>query len=142
MCLALTIKQKRFADEYIISGNATEAAKKAGYAKNTAYSIGGENLKKPEIKKYIDERLADIDNQKIADQKEILKLLTAHARRETKEYEVAKSGEVIETPTSVANAIKAAELLGKRYGLWTDKVDMAADMDLNITVDYGEGPNE
>ncbi|HHL0777610.1 TPA: terminase small subunit, partial [Streptococcus agalactiae] len=53
----LTLKQKRFADEYIISANATAAAIKAGYSKKTARSIGQENLTKPDIKAYIDERL-------------------------------------------------------------------------------------
>ena len=60
----LTIKQKKFADEYIISGNATEARIKAGYSKKTAYSMGSENLKKPELKSYIDERMTEIESQR------------------------------------------------------------------------------
>ena len=52
----LTIKQKKFADEYIISGNATEAATKAGYSEKTAYSSGQRLLKKVEITEYIRKR--------------------------------------------------------------------------------------
>ncbi len=90
--MKLTEKQKRFCDEYIISGNAAGAAKKAGYSAKTARMIALENLKKPHIREYIDSRLKALEDQKIADQKEILELLTAHARRQTTEYEVAKTG--------------------------------------------------
>jgi hypothetical protein len=62
--LTLTQKQKLFAEEYIISGNATQAAIKAGYSKKTAYSIGDENLKKPEIRAYISERFDEIEKSK------------------------------------------------------------------------------
>lgn len=68
----LTLKQKRFADEYIISANATAAAIKAGYSKKTARSIGQENLTKPDIKAYIDERLEKLESEKIATQEEVL----------------------------------------------------------------------
>lgn len=135
--MKLTLKQQRFADEYIISGNATQAAIKAGYSKRTAGVIADENLKKPKIRAYIDERLAELNAKAIADQDEVLRLLTRHARRETTEYNVTKSGGVVKTPTAVANAIKAAELLGKRYGLFTDRVEANVDMDLNINIDYG-----
>lgn len=134
--MKLTLKQQRFADEYIISGNATQAAIKAGYSKRTAGVIADENLKKPKIRAYIDERLAELNAKAIADQDEVLRLLTRHARRETTEYNVT-SGGVVKTPTAVANAIKAAELLGKRYGLFTNRVEANVDMDLNINIDYG-----
>lgn len=49
----LTAKQQRFVEEYLVDMNATQAAIRAGYSKKTAYSIGGENLRKPEIKKAI-----------------------------------------------------------------------------------------
>ena len=83
MILKLTLKQKKFADEYIISGNATQAAIKAGYSKKTAYRIGAENVKKVQIKAYIDERLAKIDSKKIAKQEEVLQYLTAVMRGES-----------------------------------------------------------
>lgn len=59
----LTLKQQKFADEYIISGNATQAAIKAGYKEKTANRIGSENLSKLDIKKYIDERLKEIESK-------------------------------------------------------------------------------
>ncbi|KAA9333390.1 terminase small subunit [Hymenobacter busanensis] len=55
-----TTKQQRFVEEYCVDGNATQAAKRAGYSPSTAYSIGSENLKKPEIKAAIAERLASL----------------------------------------------------------------------------------
>ena len=67
----MTKKQKRFVDEYLIDLNATQAAVRAGYSPNTAYSIGAENLKKPEIQNAIDERLEHID---CADQATITEL--------------------------------------------------------------------
>lgn len=141
----LTIKQKKFADEYIKTGNATQSAINAGYSKKTCYSIGNENLKKPEIKSYIDERMKKLEEEAIADQKEILKGLTRQARREEKEYQVVviqkpryddngnflgmeQTPQTVEIPTQNKDSIKAWELLGKRYQLWTDKVDMTLDV--------------
>lgn len=57
----LTEKQRRFCEEYIFDFNATRAAKAAGYSENTAYAIGSENLKKPEIKAYLKELQADLE---------------------------------------------------------------------------------
>ena len=76
----LTLKQQKFCDEYIISGNATQAATLAGYSKKTARSIGQENLTKPDIKKYIDERLEELESSKIAKQDEVLRYLTSIMR--------------------------------------------------------------
>ncbi|TFZ27287.1 terminase small subunit [Lactiplantibacillus plantarum] len=80
----LTPKQQRFADEYIKSGNAANAARKAGYSKRSARSVGQENLTKPDIKKYIDERMAEIASKRIMDATEAVELLTSIARGETK----------------------------------------------------------
>lgn len=161
MCLKLTLKQKRFADEYIISGNKTQAAIKAGYSKKTAGVIGDENLKKPYIAEYIEKKLDEIDSEKIADQKEVLEHLTRVLRREEKESVVVtlkkkvsgyvadetgnmhrktienEEAKIVEIPTKVSDTTKAAELLGKRYGIWTDNLDINADLNLNIKVDYG-----
>lgn len=87
----LTLKQKRFADEYIISANATAAAIKAGYSKKTARSIGQENLTKPDIKAYIDERLEKLDSEKIADQKEVLQYLSSVMRGNNKKKRLLAS---------------------------------------------------
>lgn len=74
--MKLTPKQKAFADEYIICGNATKAAKKAGYSKKTAHVIGGENLKKPAIAAYIAERMKPIEEKRIATADDVLMFFT------------------------------------------------------------------
>lgn len=86
--MELTLKQKRFADEYIISGNATEAAIKAGYKEKAAYQTGAENLKKPQIKSYIDESLKELEAAKFLTIEEALKITASIARGEPREVEV------------------------------------------------------
>lgn len=145
--MKLTIKQQRFADEYIISGNATDAAIKAGYSQKTARSVGAENLTKPYIKAYISERLDAINSDKIANQEEVLKYLTSVMRGESEAHEIVIEGEevgvstarVMGKPPSEKERIRAAELLGKRYGSFTEKVEVEADLELNVKVDYGDG---
>lgn len=125
--MKLTLKQQRFADEYIISGNATKAAIKAGYSEKTATAIGNENLTKPYIKSYIDERLKELDDKQIAKQEEVLKYLTSVMRGEQTEEVLYGMGEGMQGKTRIdvgaKDRLKAAELLGKRYGTWTEKVD-------------------
>ena len=124
----LTLKQKKFADEYIISGNATEAAIKAGYSKKTASVIGTENLIKPNIKTYIDERLKELEKDKIASQDEILSYLTSIMRGEQTEQTLIGSGagnqKITNLEVSAKDRLKAAELLGKRYRMWTEKAEV------------------
>lgn len=147
MYLKLTIKQQRFADEYIISGNATEAAMKAGYAKKAAYQQGAENLKKPHIREYIDKRLEEINDKSIAKQEEVLQYLTEVLRGKSSATEIVvemvgdgtSEAKLIVKPPSEKERIKAAELLGKRYGSFTEKVEVGADLELNVKVDYGDG---
>lgn len=138
----LTIKQKKFADEYIISGNATQAAINAGYSEKTARKIGSENLTKPDIKAYIDERMKKLEEEAIADQAEVLKFLTRIMRDEEKEEVLVNIGnfeqEIQTMKVSAKDRIKAAELLGKRYGSWTDKVDLSSDLTLIFEDDYGD----
>mgnify|MGYP001359633236 CR=1 FL=1 len=138
----MTVKQKKFADEYIISGNATQAAKKAGYSEKTCYSIGSENLSKPVIKQYLDEKMKEIEDKAIAKQNEVLQYLTAIMRGEEKEQTIISTGDFSQTITdidvSAKDRIKAAELLGKRYGTWTDKVDVTSDLEITFIDDYGE----
>lgn len=124
----LTLKQKKFADEYIISGNATESAIKAGYSSKYANTNVSKLLQNTTIKSYIDERLAQLESDKIADQQEVLKYLSAVMRGEMTEQtlkSVGESGQVItEIDVGAKDRIKAAELLGKRYRLWTDKSEV------------------
>lgn len=111
----LTPKQKAFADYYIEFGNATEAARRAGYSKKTAAVIGTENLIKPNIKQYIDERLKEIEDKRIAKGEEVLQYLTKVMRGEEKDQ--------FGLDASLQDRTRAAELLGKRYRLFVDKVD-------------------
>ena len=133
----LTLKQKKFADEYIISGNATIAEIKAGYSEKTAGQTGAENLKKPYIKSYIEERLAELDSEKIADQEEILQYLTSVMRGEHREQTLIGMGQGFQETTYIdvgsKDRIKAAELLGKRYSMWTDKQELT-QRTIEITV--------
>lgn len=121
----LTIKQQRFCDEYIRLGEITQAAINAGYSTKTAYNIGKENLDKPSIKAYIDKRLEKLKKSSIAEQDEILQLLTSIARGQASGTGLVGVGggaqSVEQIPPTLAERTKAAELLGKRYAMWTDK---------------------
>lgn len=135
----LTVKQQRFADEYIISGNATDAAKKAGYSKKTANRIATENLSKPVIKKYITDRLEQLKKESIAEQDEVLQYLTAVMRGDHKEKALVGLGmgeqAIRDIDVGAKDRIKAAELLGKRYALFTEKQDISGSIGLVQIVD-------
>lgn len=126
--MKLTEKQRRFADEYIRLGNATEAALNAGYSKKTARAIGSENLTKPDIKAYIDQRLDELKKESIAEQDEILQFLTSVVRGKARGTSLVGLGmgeqAVEQVPPTLAERTRAAELLGKRHGLWTEKHDV------------------
>ena len=120
----LTQKQRRFVDEYIISGNATQAAIKAGYAPKAAAQTGAENLKKPYIAKAIEDRNKQIASEKIMDMREAMERLSAIARGETTEERVTPQGDVVKIKPSHADQIRAIELIGKRNGAWTEKKEV------------------
>ena len=148
--MALTEKQKLFCNEYLIDLNATQAAIRAGYSGKTAYRTGADNLKKPQIAEYISEKMRKKEDELIAKQDEVLRYLTEVMRREKKEsivvtlsretsaYVPDEHGsmrkqtikeevpETVEIPAKLSDANKAAELLGKRYGLFTDKLQLNA----------------
>lgn len=138
----LTAKQQRFCDEYLIDMNITQAAIRAGYSKKTAYAIGQENLKKPMVKEYIEKRMAEKEAALIADQTEVMQYLTSVMRGGSSSSVLARNeagaDRVIEKPPDEKERLKAAELLGRAHMMFTDKVQQNVDMDLNITVDYGD----
>ncbi|GAB2571204.1 terminase small subunit [Levilactobacillus fujinensis] len=139
----LTVKQQKFADEYIISGNATQAAELAGYAKRSAHSIGAENLQKPAIATYIESRRKEISDGKIADQQEILEYLTATMRGEETESVATAKGIYTDVEVGAKDRVKAAELLGKRYAMWTEKRDVTATVGpVQIADDIPTGSDE
>lgn len=145
--MKLTAKQKIFCDEYIISLNATQAAIKAGYSKKTARKIAAENLTKPVIQNYISERMKQKESSLIATQDEVLQYLTSVLRGESQTIDTVLVGmgdgyqevQEVEKKPSEKDRLKAAELLGKRYGLYTDKISADVDMSLDISIDYGDG---
>ncbi len=128
----LTEKQRRFADYFVETGNGTEAAKKAGYKGKNLNRIAAENLSKLDIKNYIDEKLTEMSSKRIASANEVMELLTSAARGELEEEVVVvenigdycSEAKVIKKQIGAKDRIKAAELLGKRYRLWTDKVEV------------------
>lgn len=143
----LTPKQQAFCDYYIEIGNATESAIKAGYKEKTARFIGAENLTKPNIREYMDARIAEKASERIAKQDEVLEHLTRVMRREEKEYAVVtlrtkrvwyedgkrneeetEHAEIVEIPTRISDTNKAAELLGKRYALWIEKQQLEGNL--------------
>lgn len=135
----LTQKQQRFVDEYIISGNATQAAIKAGYSKRSAQQTGAENLKKPVIKAELDRRNAEIKSAKTADMQEVMEYLASVMRGEQTESVATAKGIYDNVPVSAKDRIKAAELIGKRHGAWTDKKEISGNMNIDIGMgDYDE----
>ena len=143
--MKLTEKQKAFCDYYIESLNATESARKAGYSENTAKETGYENLTKPHIKKYIDEKLKELESNRIAKAEEVLAFLTSSLRGEIEEEVVVVEGQgdgisraqIVTKQLSAKERIKAAELLGKRYALFTEKVDIEGNVGVTIIDDIG-----
>ena len=105
--MALNERQKAFADYYIQTGNATEAAIKAGYSEKTARSIGAENLTKPDISAYIRERLDEQSEKRVADANEVIEFYTAVMRGEVKDQ--------FGLDASLSDRLKAGDALMKRY---------------------------
>lgn len=121
----LTEKQKRFIDYYIETANATESAKRAGYSEKTAKNIGAENLTK--LNSFIQERLQEKENQRIASQDEVLEYLTKVMRGQEKDQ--------FGLDASLQDRTKCAELLGKRYGTFKEKVDVGGAVPVIISGD-------
>ena len=132
----MTEKQKIFADEYIICLNATRAYKKAypNVKKDeVARANGSRLLTKANVKAYIDERLEKLQSERVADQQEVMEYLTAVMRGKKTEPLLVLDGEgkqkVVDAIPPVQARTKAAELLGKRYRLFTDKVELDATVE-------------
>lgn len=124
----LTEKQKRFIDYYVETANATESAKRAGYSSKTAKNIGAENLTK--LNYFIQERLQELKDNRIASQEEVLQYLTKVMRGEEKDQ--------FGLDASLQDRTKCAELLGKRYGTFKEKVDLTGNIPVVIQDDITE----
>lgn len=130
----LTAKQQRFCDEYLIDLNATQAAIRAGYSPNGINRRTTRMMSNDGIKEYIAARMAEKDKSLIADQDEVLQYLTSVMRGKEKDEVVTTSGMRKTKKVDAKDRIKAAELLGKRYGIYTDKIQA----DIVVPVFSGE----
>lgn len=141
---SLTVKQQRFVDAYIETGNAAEAARRAGYKSRNADVMGRENLRKHTVRKVLEARLKEIEDKRIAKAKEVMEFLTASMRGEIKEEAVVVEGvgdgcsaaRIIEKQIGANDRIKAAVQLAKRYGL--DRPE-DADGEAHITFKFERG---
>ena len=139
----MNAKQKKFCDEYLVDCNAAQAAIRAGYSPKTAKQIGQENLTKPDLRAYIDEQLLRLHNDRTANAAEVMEYLTAVMRGESTAHVVVVEGigegcseaKVIQKPPDEKERLKAAELLGKRFGLFTEKIDVSGNIPVVISGD-------
>lgn len=165
----LTAKQKRFADEYLVDLNATQAAIRAGYSPESARVIGSDNLTKPDIRARIDKKMAELSKRTGVNQERVIRELariafldptqlinmgTAELREEASEDDRAAIASVkvkfiptpdgmgVEREIRVADKLKALELLGKRYGMWIDRQQMDVQGMVQIIDDVPGGKDE
>ncbi|QAT48577.1 terminase small subunit [Caproiciproducens sp. NJN-50] len=158
MSSKLTAKQQRFIDEYLIDLNATQAAIRAGYSPVAATVQGSRLLSYANIRAEIDKKMQVRKDETIADQNEVLQTLTRILRREEKENTVVvtkkhkssydsngkkkivdeETPEIVEIPAKLSDVNKAAELLGRRYALFTDNTRLDADVGVTIVDDIPE----
>ena len=114
--IKLKPKELIFAEEWLKTTNATQSAIKAGYSERTAYSAGNRLLKKVDVRQYIDERLAEMQESSIADTNEVMQFLSSTMRGDIPDQ--------FGLDPALNDRIKAAELLGKRYKMFTDKQEI------------------
>lgn len=165
MARKLTKKQQLFVDEYLIDLNATQAAIRAGYSTQTAYSIGEENLKKPEIKNSIEIALAERSRRTGISADRIINELARIAfvnpadiinfdeatvkdtaiRDDTATISSVKvktipteDGDITEREVKTYDKIKALELLGKHLGMFSDKFKIEGAIPVVIQDDMDE----
>ena len=127
----LTLKQQKFIDYYIETGNATESARLAGYKAKTDKAmgnIGSENLEK--LGSFISKKMNEKQKERIASQDEVLEYLTKVMRGEEKDS--------FGLDASLQDRTKCAELLGKRYGTFKEKVDLTGKLPVVICDDITE----
>lgn len=130
----MTDKQRRFVLEYIVTLNATDAARRSGYAPATANRTGHKLLGNPEVRAAIDEQLKHIADEKIAKAEEVLEYLTCILRGQVSEQIVTNSGKVVEVGANCSTRIRAAYLLLKAHGAF--RADVLEVKDITFTDSY------
>ena len=161
----MTKKQKRFIEEYLIDLNATQAAIRAGYSPKTAKDIGCENLAKPNISDAIDKAMAERSRRTGINQDRILLELARIGLAKITDVVDPDTGKILpdasdddlaciqsikikpnefgtEREVKLYDKKSALVDLGKHLGLFKDKVELGGDMQLKITLDYGENDTE
>lgn len=137
----LTERQKRFVDEYIKTGNASEAARRAGYSGKNADVDGAKLLVNPSISQEVAKRLKELETERTADLKETLEYLTAVMRGEKEDTVVVVVGtgkgysqsEKIKVPISTRERLKAAEHLLKVHGAFKTEVQVTGTIPVVIS---------
>ena len=132
--IKLKPKELIFAEEWLKTTNATQSAIKAGYSERTAYSAGSRLLKKVDVKQYIDERLAEMKENSIADTDEVMQFLSSTMRGDIPDQ--------FGLDPALNDRLKAAELIGKRYKLFTDKQEISGADGEPIKVVFSNMNNE
>ena len=110
----LTLKQKKFCEFYVGSGNASEAARLAGYSAKSAYAIGEQNLRKYEVVEYINSLTKAMSDERIATATERQRFWTAIMRGQLPEVESLQ--------------LKASEILAKAQGDFIQKVEVTSEL--------------
>lgn len=143
--MKLTEKQKRFVDYYIETGSSVEAARRAGYKHP---KVQGPRLL-AKVRPFVEERLKKLEDERIASAEEVLRLLTSAARGEMDEEVVVvvgngKNARVVKERRQISprDRIKAAELLGKRYLLFSENVNLTANVGVQIIDDIGSDADD
>lgn len=132
----MNARQKKFCDEYLIDLNATQAAIRAGYSEHTARSLGQRLLTNVDVSAYIQQQLDAIHSEKTADAQEVMEYLTSVMRGEHTEQVLQLIGDgvqkISDMEVSAKDRLRAAELIGKRYGIFTDKTDLSVSQPIVI----------
>ncbi len=133
----LTARQKRFVDEYLIDMNGKQAAIRAGYSENTAAEQSSRLLNNVNVKQALEQQLEQIHSAKTADAQEVMEYLTSVMRGESRAHVLSLCGDgyqkVIPKPPDEKERLKAAELLGKRFALFNDKINLAGAVPIVIS---------
>ena len=167
--MAITEKQKKFVEEYLIDLNATQAAIRAGYSPKRASEQGYQLLQKTTVSKEIEKAMAERSRRTGINQDRVIRELAriafvnpkdvinsddASVKENASEDDLAciqsvkvktmdgAKGKSVEREIRLNDKMKALELLGKHLGMFKDKLELDTDMDLNITIDYGEDDTE
>lgn len=142
----MTEKQKIFADEYLIDLNGTRAYRavyKNIKTDNAAAARASKLLDQDDINEYIQKRLKEIESKRTANIQEVMEYLTSVMRGESSSNVLSLCGdgcqEVIEKPPDEKERLKAAELIGRRYRMFTDQVDITSNSHPIIIDDIKDG---